>query len=419
MYFFDIINYENEVDNVKVEIEKLDHFGRGITHIDGKICFIDKALPGEIVKIKIIKDSKKYMIGKILDYYKLSDDRVDEVCKYSDICGGCSLSHLNINEENKYKCMKVKELLSKFGNVSLNKVSDVVSVNEYGYRNKITLHGQNNLLGYCENGSNRVFSVDKCLLVDDKINEIVEVLNKMSFNESIDEAVVRCSNDSSEIMVSLKGDINDYSLLKNVVDTLIINDEVLLGEESIISNIGSKKFYVSDRSFFQVNKELTEKLYDEVLNVIKCEKPKKVLDLYCGTGTIGIYISDYVDSVVGVDCSESGIKDANKNKKLNDCKNIKFICDKVENVIDEFDNIDMVIVDPPRAGLDTKTIDNIKRIGSDILVYISCDPATLGRDLNCLGDFYDVFEVKPYNMFPRTYHIENFVLLRRKENGKI
>lgn len=400
---------------MKVEIEKLDHFGRGITHVDGKICFIDKALPGEIVKIKIIKDSKKYMVGKIIDYYKLSDDRVDEVCKYSDICGGCSLSHLSKIEENKFKCMKVKELLERFGNVSSDKVSDVVSINEYGYRNKVTLHGQNNLLGYCENGSNRVFSVDKCLLVDDKINEILEILNKMSFNESIDEAVVRCSNDSSEVMVSLKGNISDYSLLRNVVDTLVINDEVLLGEESIISNIGNKKFYLSDGSFFQVNKDLTEKLYDEVLNVIKNEKPKKVLDLYCGTGTIGIYVSDFVDSVIGVDYSKEGINDANKNKKLNDCKNIKFICDKVENVIDQFEDIDMVIVDPPRAGLDNKTIDNIKRIAADTVVYVSCDPATLGRDLKYLSDSYDVIEVKPFNMFPRTYHIENFVLLRRKK----
>ncbi|MBQ3511498.1 MAG: 23S rRNA (uracil(1939)-C(5))-methyltransferase RlmD [Bacilli bacterium] len=402
---------------MKVEIEKLDHFGRGITHINGKICFIDKALPGEVVKIKIIKDSKKYMVGKIVDYYKLSDDRIDEVCRYSDICGGCSLSHLTINEENKFKCMKVKELLERFGSISSEKVCDVICLDEYGYRNKVTLHGQNSLLGYCENGSNRVFNVDKCLLANEKINGILEILNKMSFNESIDEAVVRCSNDSSEVMVSLKGDISDYSSLRNVVDTLIINDEVLLGDESIVSNIGNKKFYVSDGSFFQVNKNLTKKLYDEVLDVVKCEKPKKILDLYCGTGTIGIYVSDYTDSVIGVDYSKEGINDANKNKELNNCKNIKFICDKVENVIDQFDDIDMVIVDPPRAGLDNKTIDNIKRIAAETVVYVSCDPATLGRDLKYLSDSYDVIEVKPFNMFPRTYHIENFVLLRRKNNG--
>ena len=353
------------------------------------------------------------MVGKLVDYYKLSDDRIDEVCKYSDICGGCNLSHLKLDKENEYKCMKVKEILSKFGNVSPEKVRDVISINEYGYRNKVTLHGQTNVLGYCESGSNHVFNVDGCLLADAKINEVLAVLNKMVSDEWIDKAVVRCSNDGSEVMVSLDGNINDYSPLRNIVDTLIIDGEVLLGDGAIISSIGKKKFYVSDGSFFQVNKDLTKKLYDEVLNVVKKEKPKKVLDLYCGTGTIGIYISDYADSVIGVDSSESGINDANKNKKLNDCKNIKFICDKVENVIDEFNDIDMVIVDPPRAGLDNKTIENIKRIGAETLVYVSCDPATLARDLNYLEDFYEVIEVKPYNMFPRTYHIENFVLLKK------
>ena len=400
---------------MKVKIEKLDHFGRGITYIDGKICFVEKALPGEIVKIKIIKDSKKYMLGKVIDYYQLAEDRVEEVCQYSDICGGCNLSHLDINSENKYKCMKVKELLKKFGNISEDKVLDTVSINEYNYRNKISLHGSNYALGYCENGSNRVFGIEKCLLADDKINNVIEALRKLSGSEDIKEAFIRVNNEGDEVMVSLDGEIDDYSGLNNLVDTLIINEEVILGEGKIISSIGTKKFYVSSKSFFQVNKELTVKLYDEVLDVVKGNKPKKVLDLYCGTGTIGIYISDIVSKVIGVDYSKSGIEDANKNKELNNAKNIEFICDKVEHVIEEFNDIDMVIVDPPRAGLDAKTIDNIIRIGAETLVYVSCDPATLGRDLKLLSDYYEVVVVKPYNMFPRTYHIENFVELRKKK----
>lgn len=402
---------------MKVEIEKLDHFGRGITYIDGKICFVEKALPGEVVKIKIVKDSKKYMLGKVIDYYKLSDDRVDEVCFYSDICGGCNLSHMNFDSENKYKCMKVKEILKKFGDVSEEKILNVESESPYNYRNKVTLHGSNNTLGYCESGSNSVFGTEKCLLADEKINEVMEVVKGMSYTEKIEELLIRVSNDSDEVMVSLKGEINNYDVLRNLVDTLIINDEVLLGEGKIISSIGSKKFYVSDKSFFQVNKELTVRLYDEVKRVVEEKKPKKVLDLYCGTGTIGIYVSDFCEEVIGVDYSKSGINDANANKELNKVKNIKFICDKVENVIDEFKDIDLVIVDPPRAGLDNKTIDNLKRISADAIVYVSCDPATLGRDLKMLSSDYEVIYVKPFNMFPRTYHIENFVQLRRKNNG--
>ena len=399
---------------MKVEIAKLDNFGRGITYINGKICFVENALVGEIVKIKVLKETKKYLLGKVVDYYRLSEDRIVEVCPYSDVCGGCNLSHMLLDAENKFKCDKVKEILKKFGDVSSNLVNDVTCVNEYGYRNKVTLHGNNGLLGYYEKSSNEVVSIHKCLLADDKINEIISVLNEMITNEELEDAVIKVNNESDEVMVSLKGNILDYSLLRNKVDTLIINDEVLLGEGRIISGIGEKKYYVSDKSFFQVNKELTKNLYDEVGEIVKKVKPKKVLDLYCGTGTIGIYISDLIDELIGVDYSESGIFDAKKNAILNEVKNANFICDKVENVIDEFSDIDMVIVDSPRAGLDSKTIENIKRIGSNTVVYISCDPVTLARDLKELSSDYEIVEVKPFNMFPRTYHIENFVYLRRK-----
>ena len=399
---------------MKVEIEKLDNFGRGITYVDGKICFVENALPGEIVRIDIIKKTKKYLLGKIIDFYKLSDNRVIDKCFYSDVCGGCNLGHLSLDEENKFKCLKVKEILKKFGDISSELVKDTTCVNEYNYRNKITLHGKEHILGYYKKNSNSVVNVKNCLLAHDKINKVIDVLNKISDKDNIEEALIRVSNDGSEIMLSLTGKIDDYWYFKNYVDTLIVNGEVLLGEGKLISNIGIKKYYVSADSFFQVNKDLTKLLYDEVLRIIEVVKPKKVLDLYCGTGTIGIYISDLVDSVVGVDYSKSGIEDANKNKKLNNCTNIDFICDKVENVIDQFNDIDLVIVDPPRAGLDTKTIQNIKRIGSKDLVYISCDPVTLARDLKELSYIYEVVEVKPYNMFPRTYHVESVVFLRRK-----
>ena len=382
---------------MKVKIEKLDHFGRGIAFVDGKICFIDNALPGEVI-----------------DYYQLSNDRIDVKCRYYDVCGGCNISHLSFDKENEYKCEKVKEILKRFGNISEDVIRNVNFTDEYNYRNKITLHGENNNLGYCENGSNKIFDVEHCLLADDKINEIIDILNRMSLGQEIKEAVIKVNNESNEVMVSLKGNINDYCLLNNCVDTLIINDDILLGDGKIISSIGDKKYYVSSKSFFQVNKKLTKLLYDEVLNEVKHIKPKMVLDLYCGTGTIGIYISDYVQKIVGIDCSLSSIKDANDNKILNSCNNIEFICNKVENVIDQFSEFDMVIVDPPRAGLDKNTIHNIKRIGADIVLYISCDSVTLARDLKLLSSDYDVVCVKPYNMFPRTYHIENFVKLKRK-----
>lgn len=398
---------------MRTKIEKLDHFGRGITYINGKICFVDGALPLEDLKIKIVSETKKYFLADVDDYYTLSDDRCDVLCPYDNVCGGCNLLHLNFSGENKFKCMKVKEILKKFGNINEELVTDTISDSEYYYRNKITLHCDDNMLGYYRKGTKRIVPIEKCLLVDEEINKVIKVLNELIYDNDIDEVVIRVSNDSSEIMVSITGDVSNYEELQNVVDVLEINNEVVLGDESIISNIGNKKYYVSSKSFFQVNKTLTEKLYNEVLDVIKKVQPKKVLDLYCGTGTIGIYISNCVDEVVGVDYSNSGIKDAKKNSLLNNVNNCSFICDKVENVIDSFSDIDMIIVDPPRAGLDDKTIENIKRINPKDIVYISCDPVTLGRDLKLFSDMYEVVIVKPYNMFPKTYHVENFVLLKR------
>lgn len=397
---------------MKVEIEKLDHFGRGIAYINNKICFIENALPKEIVKVKIIKETKKYLLGEVIDFYRLSDERVDEVCPYVSSCGGCNLEHMSLDAENIFKCNKVKEILKKFANVDDVKVLDTVSVNDYNYRNKVTLHAKDNIIGYYEKRSNKVIRIQECLLADSKINEIIEILNEMVLENNFDEVLIRVSNDSSEVMVSISGEVDDYSILVNKVDTLIINDEVVLGEGNIISSIGNKRYYVSSKSFFQVNKELTSRLYDEVLNVVKEIKPKNVLDLYCGTGTIGIYISDYVEKVIGVDYSESGIVDAKKNNELNN-SNVEFICDRVENVIDKFSDVDLVIVDPPRSGLDSKTIENICRIGAEKVIYISCDPVTLARDLKSLSESYDVLFVKPYNMFPRTYHVENVVLLEK------
>jgi len=216
-------------------------------------------------------------------------------------------------------------------------------------------------------------------------------------------------------MIKIKGEYPSYKELLNIVDVLIINNELISKEESIISKIGNKKYYLSIDSFFQINKTLTEKLYNEVKEIVKETKPNKVLDLYCGTGTIGIYISEYVKEVIGIDYSKSSIKNANQNKELNNTDNIKFICNKVENVIDSFTNdIDLIIVDPPRAGLDKNTIKNIKRINPDKLIYISCDPTTLVRDLNLLNEEYNVKFIKPYNMFPRTYHVESIVLMTKK-----
>ena len=400
---------------MRVKIEKLDHFGRGICYIDGKICFVEDTLPGEEVKVKITLEKKKYMLGTVKDFYSVSPDRVDDVCPYKDKCGGCDLSHLSYKKENEYKCLKVKEILKKYADVDEVLVEDVSFGEEYNYRNKITLHGDHNIIGYYKKNSNDIVPINKCLLVDRKINHIINVINMMSSDNEYKDIIIRVSNDSEEVLISITGKVKGYEVLEDLCDSLIINDEVVKGERTIMSFIGEKKFIISDKGFFQVNKTLTERLYNEVLNIVKEVKPKKVLDLYCGCGTIGIYISDYVDEVIGVEVFKESIENAKKNKKLNNCNNIRFICDKVENVIDNIkDNTDLVIVDPPRGGLDNTSIDVLLSMNVNNLVYVSCDPVTLARDIKLLKEKYDVVSIKPFNMFSRTYHVECVCLLKAK-----
>ena len=396
---------------MEVKIEKLDNFGRGITYLNNKICFVENAYPEEVVEIEILKENKKIIEAKTISVIKESPSRVESLCPYSKTCGGCNFSNLKYEEELIYKTSKVKDLILKFTGLE-NIVEDTSYINEYNYRNKIILHGKDNKLGLYEESTNTIVEIDKCLLVNDKINEIIKVLKEE--NISIEEALIKTSNDEKQVLVSIKGQIKNISKLKELSNVLIINNKLETESSSIITNIGKYKFYESVNSFFQINKDLTEKLYDEALKVVEQVKPNKLLDLYCGTGTIGIYVSEFASEIIGIDYNESNIKDANKNKELNNLNNISFICDKVENQIDNFKDIDMIIVDPPRKGLDQKTKEYLNIIKAKHLVYISCDPVTFARDLNDLKDNYDIEYIKPFNMFPKTYHCESIVVLERK-----
>ena len=396
---------------MEVTVEKLDNFGRGITYINDKICFIENALPKEVVDIKIIEDKKKYCIGKVIEYIETSPNRIEEECPYSTVCGGCQLNHICFNDENKFKKDKVKSLLKKMGHIE-TPISSIKYHERNHYRNKIILHGKDHELGLYKKETNEIIPIQSCLLVNDKINEIINQIRMC--NDDIEECIIKTSNDNSSVLVSIKGSINHQEELKKIIDVLEINGKILTDKKSIITTIGNKKYYESTQSFFQVNNTLTKELYDCVLEEVKKKHYKNALDLYCGTGTIGIYISDYVGKIIGIDNNPSNIKDANKNKELNHCENINFIEDSVENKIDSFHNIELIIVDPPRTGLDPKTIEYLLKINPVKIIYVSCDPVTLSRDLDLLQSNYNIQSIQLFNMFPRTYHCESVCILERR-----
>lgn len=406
---------------MKCVINNLDHYGRGIAKINNKVCFIENALPGEIVEIKITKDKKKYLEAKVTNYLEVSDKRIKEKCPYFDICGGCNLLHIDNEDENIFKEKKVHELIEKFTTINDFSFKNISSDKEYNYRNKVVFHVKDKHLGFYKRKTNDLIEINNCLLLCNEINKLIPILKslvKLDGND-ITTITVKIGNITNDTLIDIKGKVKKYDIILDIVDVLIINNKCITKKSSIISIIDNKKYLISANSFFQINKYETKYLYDEVLNIIKSKNTKNVLDLYCGTGTIGIYISDYVKSVIGIEVVKEAIDDANKNSKLNSCNNINFIAGKVEDIIPTINKkFDTIIMDPPRSGIDRKTIDNIYRINPENIIYISCDPVTLSRDINILKEKYKIEYIRPFNMFPKTYHVECISVLHRKNFEK-
>ena len=394
-------------------VEKLDDFGRGIVKIDNKVCFVKNALKDEIVEVEITSNKKKYMVGKSSKIITKSNERIIPKCKYYELCGGCNLSHMTFNEENNFKIEKVENIFKKFAELDID-IKKINYKDEYNYRNKIVLRVKDNKLCLLEENSNNYTPIDNCLLVNKKINEVINKLKKLVKDENeIDKIMIRYSNYIDDVMIKVDGKVKNISSFKDICSSLIINDKVI-SNEFLICSILDKKFYVSSDSFFQVNYDVVDMLYKKIIDVVKNNNSRRVLDLYCGVGSIGICVSDYVDEVFGVEVVEKAIESANKNKELNKVSNISFKCGKVEDVINN-DNVeyDTIIVDPPRSGVDKKAITVLNNSGSNIIIYVSCDPITLARDVKLL-DNYVVKEVELFNMFPRTYHCESVAVLERK-----
>ena len=406
---------------MEVLIDRLDHQGRGIGKIDNKTIFVYDALPNELVDVDIIFENKKIMEGKVIKYLKISPKRIEPICPYFKECGGCDLMHINYDEELKYKENKVKQIVEKFSSIDKNVIKQIVGNDNDFYRNKSTLH-VNCKVGYYSKKSKNIVPIDKCYIVDEKINEILNILKQLDL-KNIYEVVVRTSKylDDSMIILKINNSINQNIIdrLKEITNNIIIYQNkkytTLYGNGYIYDMIGEYKFKISPDSFFQINTKQAKKLYDKVLEYLEPTSNDKVLDLYCGTGTIGIYISKYVKEVKGIEINKYAVKDAFINEEINKINNINFECLDASDISKVKEKFDKIIVDPPRNGLDKKTIEYLIKSNVKRIVYVSCDPVTLTRDLELLKDYYDISEITPVDMFSRTYHVENVTLLKKKE----
>lgn len=386
-----------------VKIDKLSHDLRGITKIDNKITFIPKTLPEEVVNIRITKQKKKFNEGCLTTIIEESKDRVKYICPYYDICGGCDTGHILYSKSIMYKKNMVVDIFKRYCDMDVD--MDIVydDDNIYNYRNKITLRVNDGKLALV---GESLVNIDYCYLVNDNINKVIGILNGICL-DGIDEVIIRGTD---EIMVIIKGNIDNDKLiqiLKDNVSSIFINGVKVFGNDYVMINVGNYRYAVYPDSFFQVNTKMISRLYDKVLEF--AGKGDKLLDLYCGAGTIGIYLANNFNSVRGIEQNESAIKGANLNKGINDIKNISFVCEKASDINEIVE--DVVVVDPPRSGLDSTTIKRILDSRIERLIYVSCNPITLARDINILKDKYNLVSMSLFDMFPNTSHAECVCLL--------
>lgn len=391
-----------------VKIDKLSHDFRGINRINDKVLFIPSVLPEEVVDVRITIDKKNYSIGKAMNIITESSNRRKSICPYFDTCGGCSTGYIKYDKALVYKKESVIDIMKRYAGYDVN-LEIISNYKEYGYRNKIGLKVFNGKVSLTEEESNNLVNIDKCYLVNDNINKVIDTLNKLDLT-GINDIVIKGTN---EIMVILSGDTDRDMIinsLKGMVKSIVLNDEVIYGNDYITINVDKYKYAVYPKSFFQVNTDMISKLYDKVKEA--AGKGEGLLDLYCGAGTIGIYLADNFNRVRGIEINSDAVEGANLNKRINDIDNISFECKRACDI--NSINEEVVVVDPPRGGLDKTTTEllcnsNIKRI-----VYVSCNPITLARDINVLKSKYELKDISLFDMFPNTKHVECVCTLRLK-----
>ena len=384
-------------DEYKIVIDNEDYIGNGVTRINNFVTFILNGLKGEIVRVKIIYIHKRFAIAEIIEQITSSEHRIEPICNNYNKCGGCNFLHTTLENEINIK----KEYLERLFN---RKIDYYQSKNEYNYRNKVVLHVLEGKLGYFNDKTHDICEFDSCMLLNPKINSKINDLKKYNLN-GINEILIRCIN--NEIMINISGNIKDNKLKDIDCDSLYINNNYIKGKEYLIDEINNLKFSIYPNSFYQVNREVMSKIYDKAKEY--AGSGNNLLDLYCGTGTIGIWMKDNYKNITGVEINKDSIKNANINKKLNNLKNINFICGDAKIAKGNYDTI---IVDPPRNGLSNNVIDFLNKSNSGKIIYISCNPKTLQRDIELLNK-YELKNISAYSMFPRTKHIECVCLLER------
>lgn len=395
---------------MQVLVDKFDDFGQGITFVDDVITFVPNTIPGDIVDIKIVKKKKKYNVGSVINYIKLSKDRIDYKCPYFNKCGGCVLQSISYDATINFKLNKVINLFNKY-NLDI-KPEIVKNPSDYNYRNKIKLMVIDSKIGYFETNSHTLVEINECIIASKAINKIIPLLK--NFNIINGNIVIRCNlNDEILIIIESNDKLNiDIDVLKENIKLvgIVVNNKTIYGDNFLIECINDIYYKISYNSFFQINPYVASKLFNIVKENI--DKTDIVLDLYCGVGTLSLNAALNANEVIGVEIVPNAVLNAIYNAKINKINNTKFILNDAQDAVGKINKkFDKIIIDPPRSGLTKKTIDTILTIMPKKIIYVSCDPNTLIRDILLLKDKYSIEKSYILDMFSYSYHVECICIL--------
>lgn len=399
---------------MEVKIDKLDHQGRGIAYDEEGILFVENALEGEKVSIKVVKETNKYREAKVDNYITKSEKRVKSKCPFYEECGGCHLRHLSYDDTLDFKKNKLLEILKKYASVDIdvniikNKVKDF-------YRNKVEVQIKNGLFGFYQKDTHEIVEVDRCLNAQESINT---VLRSTSLFEIQNGLMIIRTNYNGEIIISIQSEEEVKVDLEKLRERcklvgIILNDKILFGADHFIEIVEDMFFKVTYNSFFQVNHYINRELFKIIRENINTSDV--VLDLFSGVGTLSIVASKKALKVYAIEIVENAVRDALVNAKMNKINNINFMLGDAYKLVNKVeDKIDTIIIDPPRKGLSSEAIETILNKEPKKIIYVSCDPITLSRDLKSLKEKYDIQKVYLLDMFSFTFHVECVCILNRR-----
>lgn len=442
----------------EVKIIDLNHTGQGVAKIDNFVVFIDGVIEGDVAEIEIIEIKKNYAVGKLLKIITPSINRINPSCKYYHDCGGCQLMQMDYEAQLIYKKNRVINELKR-ASISIDGVlvNDTIGMeNPFNYRNKTAFSVANKndeiIIGPYEQATYNTVDIESCMIQSKEADKAVAALKKLMIKYSIKaydkntgigtiRNIVIRSNRNNELMLIIVTTTEDFPNKNNLVNDLItdikelktivqnINNKntnlimghkniTLYGTGAITDHIGNLKFSISPETFFQINPEQTEKLYQTAIEYADLSNEDICFDIYCGIGTISLMAAKYAKMVYGVEIVEQSIINAKENAAANNIKNAEFHAGKAERVLPKLYknniNADVVIVDPPRKGCEKAVIDTILNMKTKRIVYVSCNPSTLARDIKLLhSGGYELNKVQPVDQFPWSYHIETVALLER------